>query len=59
MIEQFDRQIPEFYPTMYLDDYTPEQILRAAHRKVYQDYMERKEAAQIPTLNIKSVVKIK
>lgn len=59
MIEQFDRQIPEYYPTMYLDGYQPEQILHAAHRKVYQDYMERKEAAQIPTLNIKSVVKIK
>ena len=59
MIEQFDRQIPEYYPTMYLDGYTPEQILHAAHRKDYQDYMERKEAAQIPTLNIKSVVKIK
>ena len=59
MIEQFDRQIPEYYPIMYLDGYTPEQILHAAHRKVYQDYMERKEAAQIPTLNIKSVVKIK
>ena len=59
MIEQFDRQIPEYYPTMYLDGYKPEQILHAAHRKVYQDYMERKEAAQIPTLNIKSVVKIK
>ena len=44
---------------MYLDGYTPEQILHAAHRKAYQDYMERKEAAQIPTLNIKSVVKIK
>ena len=59
MTEQFDRQIPEYYPTMYLDGYKPEQILHAAHRKVYQDYMERKEAAQIPTLNIKSVVKIK
>ena len=59
MIEQFDRQIPEYYPIMYLDGYTPEQILHAAHRKVYQDYMERKEAAQIPTLNIKSVVKTK
>ena len=59
MIKQFDRQIPEYYPTMYLDGYKPEQILHAAHRKVYQDYMERKEAAQIPTLNIKSVVKIK
>ena len=29
---------------MYLDGYTPEQILHAARRKVYQDYMERKEA---------------
>lgn len=57
--EYYDRQIPEYYPTMYMDGYTPQQILYAAHRKMYQDHLERQEEAEVPALNIQSVVKIK
>ena len=39
--EQYDRQIPEYYDTMYLDGYTPSQILHAAKRGLYQQHMER------------------
>lgn len=63
MTEYYDRQIPEYYPTMYLDGYTPEEIMHAASRKMYNDYLVRKEeAAQevyIPTINFKTTVKIK
>lgn len=41
ILEQYDRQIPEYYNTMYLDGYTPAQILRAAKRGLYQQHMER------------------
>ena len=61
MIEQFDRQIPEYYPTMYLDGYTPYEILYATRKKMFREYQEREKAKQdaiIPTLNFKSVVKI-
>ena len=34
-------QIPEYYPTMYMDGYTPEQILHAVHRKMVREYLER------------------
>ena len=30
--EYYDRKIPDYYDTMYLDGYTPEQILYSAHR---------------------------
>ena len=43
MAEYYDRQIPEYYPTMYLDGYTPPQILHAVHRKMIREYYEREE----------------
>jgi len=46
-------QIPDYYPTMYLDGYTPEQILNAAHKQMYNDYIARKEA---PTIQAESEV---
>ena len=41
LAEYYDRQIPEYYDTMYLDGYPPSQILHAAKRGLYQQHMER------------------
>lgn len=57
--EYYDRQIPDYYPTMYMDGYSPQQILHSLHRKMYNDYLERKKEVEIPVLTIKSEVKIK
>lgn len=43
LAEYYDRQIPEYYDTMYLDGYTPDQILHAARRKLLRAYNERQE----------------
>lgn len=43
LMEQLDKQIPDYYPAMYLDGYTPAQILHAAKRGMYQQHMERKQ----------------
>ena len=59
MLEQFGRQIPDPYPYMYLDGYKPHEILQATSRKMYTDYLERKEEASIPTINFKTTVRIK
>ena len=59
MLEQFGRHIPEPYPFMYKDGYTPYEILEATSRKMYNDHLERKEEAIIPTFNIQTTVKIK
>ena len=40
----YGRRIPEYYDTMYLDGYTPYEILHATRKKMYREYMERKEA---------------
>ena len=57
--EYYDKRVPEYYPTMYMEGYTPQQILYAAHRKMHQDYLERQEEAEVPECQIQSVVKIK
>ena len=66
LFEYYDRKIPDYYPTMYLDGYSPEQIIHAAHRKIRQEYEARKtermaeaEAMEIPEVKITSEVKIR
>ena len=61
LAEYYDRQVPEYYPTMYMDGYTPYEILYATRKKMFRESQEREKAKQdaiIPTLNFKSVVKI-
>lgn len=64
--EYYDRQIPDYYDTMYLDGFTPDQISYAARRKMIRDYEARKaakraeaEANEIPNVKIISEVKIR
>ena len=42
LLEQHNRRIPDYYPTMYLDGFTPEEIMYAAKRKMYREAQERK-----------------
>ena len=37
------RRIPEYYPTMYLDGYTPTEIWWAMHKKNLRLFREMKE----------------
>ena len=65
----YGRRIPEYYDSMYLDGYTPYEILHAIRKKMYREYQAREEAKRrakeeqerdvVPVINIKSVVKIK
>ena len=66
LIDQYFRNVPEYYDTMYMDGYTPEQIMRAAHKKMQRMYEEREaakraeaEANEIPNVKIISEVKIR
>ena len=42
LLEQHNRRIPDYYPTMYLDGFTPEEVMYAAKRQMYQQILERK-----------------
>ena len=46
LLEQHNRRIPDYYPTMYMDGFTPEEIMYAAKRQMYRQIEERK-AAQV------------
>ena len=66
LIDQHFRDVPEYYDTMYMDGYTPERIMHAAHKKMQRMYEEREaakraeaEANEIPNVKIISEVKIR
>ena len=40
----YGKRIPEYYDSMYLDGYTPYEILYAARKKMFREYQEREAA---------------
>ena len=42
LLEQHNRRIPDYYPTMYMDGFSPEEIMYAAKRQMYRQVQERK-----------------
>ena len=66
LLENFHKDVPEYYDYMYLDGYSPEQILHAAHKKMMRQVEEREaaqraeaEANELPNVKIISEVKIR
>ena len=66
LLENYHKDVPEYYDYMYLDGYSPEQILHAAHKKMMRQVEEREaakraeaEANEIPNVKIISEVKIR
>lgn len=49
LIDEYYKKLPEYYDTMYMDGYTPEQIMEAHHRsmvkKYYADQKRKREEA--------------
>ena len=60
--DYYDR-IPEYYPTMYMDGYTPTEILYATHKLMNRQFAEQEAAAAAApenyTVSIKSEVRLK
>ncbi len=56
----YANSIPDYYSTMYLDGYTPEQILQAMHNKISKEYMaSMAKQEEVSEINITSSVKVK
>jgi starvation-inducible outer membrane lipoprotein len=59
--------LPDYYPSMYLDGYEPWQIMQAAHTTMIKQWKEReaakestqKEAELEQQVNIKAEIKVK
>ena len=66
LMNHYFRDVPDYYDTMYMDGYSPEQILHAAHKKMMRQVEEREaaqraeaEANEIPNVKIISEVKVR
>ena len=45
LIDSDHKNLPDYYASMYLDGYTPAQILEAKRRSMAKEYRRRQEAA--------------
>ena len=39
--DYLNRNVPDYYPTMYQDGYSTEQILMSARKKMWKDHNDR------------------
>ena len=49
------RDVPEYYPTMYLDGYTPAQIMYAHRKKMLKMVKERHQEIELSSQQKKSL----
>lgn len=57
LIDHYYRQLPDYYPSMSQDGYTPEEILTALRRSMNAE--AEAQADDIPEVHITSEVKTK
>ena len=46
LIDEYHKNLPDYYDTMYLDGYTPVQIMEAKHRSMRKKYLADQERRQ-------------
>lgn len=62
LYDEYYKHVPEYNKFMYLDGYTPEEIMYALHKKMQSEMAERQtkeDDSFINSLIIKSEVKVK
>jgi len=57
-VDCLNRDVPDYYDTMYMDGYTPEQILMA-HRKMMREMLLEEDEEQENDFSIVSQVNVK
>ena len=50
------RNLPHYYPTMFMDGYTPVEIYQAHQRDVMEEYQAKQN---IPTVKLISEIRVK
>ena len=55
-----EKNVPEYYPTMYQDGYTPTEILAAMRKKLRQNVQEqRQNDSQLSNIHLTAKVEVK
>ena len=58
--DYYYRKVPEYYHYMYLDGYTPDEIMYAARKKFRREYAERlARENEVDGIKITSEVKVR
>ena len=58
--DYYYRKVPEYYDYMYLDGFTPDEIMYAARKKFNREYAERlARQNEIDSIKITSEVKVR
>lgn len=57
-LDFMNRNVPDYYDTMYMDGYTPEQIIMA-HRKMMREMLLEEDEEQENDFSIVSQVNVK
>ena len=56
LFDYYNRNIPDYYPTMFMDGYSPQQIWTARRRDIFKRLAERDKETEI---KITSEIKLK
>ena len=59
VMNHYFRDLPDYCDTMYMDGYSPEQILHATRQKMIREHEAKAGANEIPNVKIISEVKIR
>lgn len=60
LVDDNFKNVPDYYDWMYLDGFTPEEILYAFHRKMDREQAEREALNEgFDSMKVKSEVKLK
>ena len=55
-----EKNVPEYYPAMYQDGYTPTEILAAMRKKLRQNAQERRwNSSQLSNIHLTAKVEVK
>ena len=55
-----EKNVPEYYPAMYQDGYTPTEILAAMRKKMQQNVQEqRQNDSQLSNIHLTAKVEVK
>ena len=57
--DYYNRNVPDYYPYMYLDGYTPDQIMYAHHKMMRQQIEDRMAQKEPTTQNIKIISEVR
>lgn len=56
MYDYLTRNLPHYYPTMFMDGYTPVEIYQSHQRDIMEEYQSRQN---IPTVKLISEIRVK